>query len=99
MPLPNLGQPPALSSVHPGLYQHPHWSGSGHRLLACPQGSGPLPLLLSLPFLLGKPTPVYPGLKTRTFASAPPARLARTLPLTQALSSCTLAGGDSSQRP
>lgn len=42
MPLPNLGQPPALSSVHLGLYQRPHWGGSGHRLLACPQGSGPL---------------------------------------------------------
>lgn len=43
MPLPSLGQPPALSSVHLGLYQRPHWGGSGHRMLACPQCSGPLP--------------------------------------------------------
>lgn len=59
----------------------------------------PCPLLLSLPFLLGKPTPIYPGLKARTFASAPPAHMACTQPLTQVLPSCIPAGGDLSQRP
>ena len=76
MPLPNLGQLPPPSSAHPGLYQRPHWGGSWHRTLACPQGSGPRPLFLSLPFLLGKPTLIYPGLKARTFASAPPVYMA-----------------------
>lgn len=43
MPLPNLGQLPPPSSAHPGLYQRPHWGGSWHGTLACPQGSSPLP--------------------------------------------------------
>ena len=71
-----LGQLPPPSSAHAGLYQRPHWGGSRHRTLACPQGSGPRPLLLSLSFLLGEPTLIYPGLKARISASAPPVYMA-----------------------
>lgn len=53
-------------------------SGSGHRLLACPQGST-LPPAPVLTFLLGKPTPCLPRAQDQNLclsSSSPP--LART---------------------
>ena len=91
------------SSVYPSLCQHPHQGCSW----CCtpgvsPRGSGfqpPAPHSCPCSSRSASAPLSTWGLQARTSSSVLPAHMAHTQPLTQALPSCTPAGGDPARRP